>query len=80
MRSAYLVTHAAEVIPAMLRACSAEVRDSLVRSMGRHAARPAENGIIPHAAATVKRDVTRFSRSEREAIIRRVREGERIII
>ena len=78
MESAYLVLHRDRVIPAALAHTARTVRENVTRAVRDGALRPAEAGLFSLATATVGSDVSKLSRAEREAIIRRVREGEKI--
>lgn len=80
MESAFLVLHRDRVIPAALAHTARTVRENVTRAVRDGAMRPAEAGLAALATATVGTDVSRFSRKDREAIIRRVREGEKITL
>ena len=80
MRAAYFAIHADEIMPATLTHAVRTVREQVTRAVANGSLRPEETGLSPNAAAPLKGDVSRLSRAEREAIIRRVERGEKITL
>ena len=80
MRTAFESVHRDEILHAAMSHTARAVREQLSRTVGLSALRPAENGITPRATAGHTSDVSQLSRAERDAIIRRVREGEKITV
>lgn len=78
MQEAYLLSHSREITRAALAHAVRATSEAASRAVMSGALRPAENGIVPRAAATERRDVARFTRAEREEIMRRVLDGEKI--
>ena len=61
-----------------LRSAAQTVEQGVVERIRQRAARPAENGIRPGGAATVRPDVASMTRAQREALERRVLHGAQI--
>ena len=61
-----------------LRSAAQTVEQGVVERIQQRAARPAENGIRPGGAATVRPDVAGMTRAQREALERRVLHGAQI--
>ena len=61
-----------------LRSAAQTVEQGVVERIRQRAARPAENGIRPGGAATVRPDVAGMTRAQREALERRVLHGAQI--
>ncbi len=80
MRAAYFAMHADEIMPATLTHAVRTVREQVTRAVANGSLRPEETGLSPNATAPTKGDVSRLSRAEREAIIRRVERGEKITL
>lgn len=74
VQDAYRLAHYDEV----LRSTAQTVERGVVERMQQRAARPAENGIRPGAAAAIHPDVASMTRSQREALERRVLHGAQI--
>ena len=74
MQDAYRLTHYDE----NLRTAAQAVEQGVVQRIQQRAARPAENGIRPGGAATVRPDVASMTRAQREALERRVLHGAQI--
>ena len=56
------------------------VEQGVVERIQQRAARPAENGIRPGGAATIRPDVASMTRAQREALERRVLHGAQIVL
>lgn len=78
MQTALECVHRREILASALSHATEQLQHALTLSLAASAARPTENGIIPHASVSATRDVSRMSRAERAEIARRVSEGERI--
>lgn len=78
MKNAYFAVHADELLPAALTHAVKTVREQLTHAVQNGSVRVSEEGLCPGATAGAKNDVSRLSRAEREAIIRRVAKGEKI--
>ena len=63
-----------------LRSAAQTVEQGVVERIRQRAARPAENGIRPGGAATVRPDVAGMTRAQREALERRVLHGAQIAL
>ena len=74
VQDAYRLTHYDE----SLRSAAQTVEQGVVERIRQRAARPAENGIRPGGAATVRPDVAGMTRAQREALERRVLHGAQI--
>lgn len=80
VRTAYEVLHKDEIIPAAMQFTAKTVEQKLTNKIIAGSARPDENGIESSGAAVVKRDVSKLSDDEMDDIIRRVQQGERVIL
>lgn len=78
MRHAYFAVHADELLPATLAHAVKTAREQITASVRNGSVRVSEEGLSPGAGFCAKNDVSRLSRAEREAIIRRVAKGEKI--
>lgn len=78
VRTAYEVLHKDEIIPAAMQFTAKTVEQKLTNKIIANGARPAENGMAAQGAALVKSDVSQLTKADREEIIRRVRQGEKI--
>lgn len=71
---AYGLVHREELMESTLR----ELEDKISRRILSGANRPRESGMGAGSSAVVKNDVSKMSKSTRQEIIRRVRQGEKI--
>ena len=78
VRTAYEVIHKDEIIPAAMQFTAKTVEQKIANKIASGGSRPAENGMANQGAATVKSDVSKLTRADREEIIRRVQRGEKI--
>ena len=76
VRSAYTALHSGDIIAASVEKARSEIAADILRRN----ARPRENGISDQSAAVGKPDISSLSRSEVEAIERRVARGEKIYL
>ncbi len=78
LRTAYEVLHKDEIIPAAMQFTAKTVEQKIAASVASGRSRPTENGNASQGAATVKSDVSKLSRADRDEIRRRVARGEKI--
>ena len=78
VRTAYEVIHKDEIIPAAMQFTAKTVEQKIANKIASGGSRPAENGMANQGAATVKSDVSKLTRADRDEIIRRVQRGEKI--
>ena len=76
VQDAYRLAHYDE----SLRTAAQTVEQGVVERIQQRAARPAENGIQPGGAATIRPDVASMTRAQREALERRVLHGAQIVL
>ena len=76
VQDAYRLAHYDE----SLRTAAQTVEQGVVERIQQRAARPAENGIRPCGAATIRPDVASMTRAQREALERRVLHGAQIVL
>ena len=76
VQDAYRLAHYDE----NLRNAAQTVEQGVVERIQQRAARPAENGIRPGGAATIRPDVASMTRAQREALERRVLHGAQIVL
>ena len=76
VQDAYRLAHYDE----SLRTAAQTVEQGVVERIQQRAARPAENGIRPGGAATIRPDVASMTRAQREALERRVLHGAQIVL
>ena len=76
--TAYKVIHMDELIPAAMQYTAKTVEQKIANKVMANASRPTENGNSSQGATVVKDDVSKFTKSDRQEIIRRVARGERI--
>lgn len=73
---AYKALHFDEIMSGALQEVTKTAEKRVVDNIRARGARPQENGLSSTATATIKDDVTRLTREDREDIARRVRRGE----
>ena len=76
VQDAYRLAHYDE----SLRTAAQTVEQGVVERIQQRAARPAENGIRPGGAATIRPDVASMTRAQRAALERRVLHGAQIVL
>lgn len=76
--SAYLVRHKDEMIPAAMYRAAKAVEQKLAGKLRTEGVRPPENGMRPQGASFARKDVTKMSKADRNAICARVAKGEKI--
>ena len=78
VKTAYEVVHKDEIIPAAMQFAAQTVESKYAKKIAANGARPAENGMSSGSPAVVKVDVSRLTKAERQAYIRRAQQGETI--
>ncbi|MCI2048045.1 MAG: hypothetical protein LKJ90_10090 [Faecalibacterium sp.] len=78
LKTAYEACHLEELLGGAMQYTADKVAAATAARLARRAARPSENGTTARAGAVMRRDVSQLSRTECEAIERRVAHGERI--
>lgn len=78
LQSAYELCHRQEHLTAAMAYAVSAARRRFVRQLSAQGLRPSENGMGGQAGAVSRRDVSRFTGSDIDAIRRRVEKGERI--
>jgi hypothetical protein len=76
MQSAYVAAHEAEILQGAMQYTAAEVRKATANDIAARGTRPRENASSSQAAATLKTDVSKLTRADREALSRRAMSGE----
>ena len=76
--TAYKAIHMDELIPAAMQYTAKTVEQKIANKVMANGSRPTENGNSSQGATVVKNDVSKFTKSDRQEIIRRVARGERI--
>lgn len=78
VRTAYEARHMEEFLPAAMAATAKMVEEKIARGIASGGNRPAENAMGSRASVVAKADVSKFTRSDVEAVARRVARGERV--
>lgn len=78
VRTAYEVIHKDDIISGAMQFTARTVEQKLANSVVSGRARPDENGNSNQGAATVKSDVSKLTKADRQEIARRVARGEKI--
>lgn len=76
MQSAYVALHDAEILQGAMRYTAQEVRKATANDIAARGSRPRENASSSQAAATVRTDVSKLTRADREELSRRAARGE----
>lgn len=77
-KTAYEVVHMDEIKPAMAQYVTQKTAEQISANIQAGARRPAENGVSSQGASTVKTDVNKLTRADRQEIARRAAMGEKI--
>lgn len=80
VKHAYETLHLSELITGAASVAAQQAEQRTVSNIRSRASRPAENGTSSRSTATIKSDVSSFTRADREEIARRVARGERIVL
>lgn len=80
MQSAYVALHQAEILQGAMRVTAQEVRRATANDIAARGQRPRENASSARSAATVRTDVSKLTRADREALSRRALSGEIITL
>lgn len=78
LRHAYEVLHMDEIKQNITKSTADMTTRNVVENIRAKGSRPLENGISSQGAFTVKSDVTKLTKKDREEIVRRTARGERI--
>lgn len=78
VRTAYEAANLERIIPAAMAVTAKVVAGRIARGIASTAARPDENAMGSRAAALVRPDVSKFSKSDMDEVARRVARGERV--
>ena len=80
MENAYVSLHSAEIMQGAMQYTAREVRKATANEIAAQGARPRENASSAQAAATLKTDVSKMTRAEREELSRRAARGEMVYL
>lgn len=80
VKTAYQVLHQDEIIGGAMQYTAQTVEKKVTDKIRANGNRPVENGISSQSAAVVKTDVSQFTDADMDEIIRRVRNGDRIVL
>jgi hypothetical protein len=78
VKTAFEVIHKDEIIPAAMQYTAKTVEQKVVNNIRANGMRPSENGVTSKSPVEVKSDVSKLTKADRQEIIRRVRQGEKI--
>ncbi len=76
VKATYMAVHSDEMLSAIAQNAFEKGREKTVQSIKNKASRPMENGAQSHAAATVKKDVSKLTPEERKSLVERALRGE----
>lgn len=77
---AYRAVHHGEILEGTVKASAAKVAEAVLASVRCRGSRPAENGLSSRAQTRGKRSAASFTDSDINAILRRVKNGEKIVL
>lgn len=80
VKTAYEATHQQDILGGAMAYTAQKTRQAVMNNIRMRGMRPVENGLSSTAAAVAKTDVNKMTKAEREAIERRVLQGERIVL
>lgn len=80
MEHAYKTLHFDEIMGEAVHATAAQTEKKVVDNVRAKGSRPAENGAASQSAFTVKDDPSKWTKKDREEVIKRVRAGEMIYL
>lgn len=80
MRSAFVAVHDAEIMEGAMRYTASEVRKATANEIQARGSRPRENASSARASASVRKDVSKLTRADREALSRRALSGETVYL
>ena len=80
VKSAYQVIHQDEIIPAVMQHTANTVRKKVTDNIAANGRRPSEGGISSQSASVTKTDVSKLSDAGLDDLIRKARNGERIVL
>ena len=79
LETAFLVAEKDALIPAALRAAAKDAEARTAAALSSGFGRPREGATSGGTAQVIKSDVTRFTKADRDEIVRRTAAGERIV-
>ena len=80
MRSAFVAVHDVEILGGAMRYAASEVRKATANEIQARGSRPRENASSARASASVRKDVSKLTRADREALSRRAMSGETVYL
>lgn len=80
VKSAYQVIHQDEIIPAVMQHTAKTVAKKVTDNIAANGRRPSEGGISSQSASVTKTDVSKLTNAEMDELIRKARNGERIVL
>ena len=80
VKSAYQVIHQDEIIPAVMQHTANVVKKKVTNNIAANGRRPSEGGISSQSASVTKTDVSKLTNAEMDELIRKARNGERIVL
>lgn len=78
LKTAYQAVHFDEILPTAMQITHDKSVEATVNNIKSRNSRPAENGTTSQAGAVIKSDPSKFTDSDIDEVIRRVRNGEQI--
>ena len=78
IRTAFEVIHKDDIIGGAMAYTAQQVRSNTAKDIAARGQRPTENGTTSQSAAVVKSDPSKFTDSDIDEVLRRVRSGEKI--
>lgn len=80
VKTAFQVVHQDDILPAAMQYTAQEVEKKVTNKIMANGKRPVENGISSQGAAVVKTDVSQFTDADMDEVIRRVMNGDTIVL
>ena len=80
VKAAFNAIHADEIIEGTIAQTAQSVKKSVAENIKVRGNRPAENGTVARPGVVVKNDPSKFTKQDREEIVRRVSRGEQITL
>lgn len=80
VESAYKARHIDDIMTAAMTHTAQTVEQKVVNNIAANGARPSENGLSDTSGATLKTDVSKFSKQQMEDTIQRVMRGDKVYL
>lgn len=80
VKSAYQVIHQDEIIPAVMQHTAKTVAKKVTDNIAANGRRPSEGGISSQSASVTKTDVSKLTNAEIDDLIRKARNGDKIVL